>query len=855
MALRVVTVLSALLVSASATDTVLCADNCNGHGACNSGICECGDGWFGQSCAEKLDASADCDPPCAASGSCVNGACKCNAGFAGIDCSKTTVALAKATSSATASLRATTAAATTAASNKVAPAASANAAAARSAVNASAKAAAKKPEGESLAVKAAHDAVLAASQAVDGLLSMTGLKGSNVVIAQPKVETLSANSTQAPALVQKNAPAPAAAPNDCDPGCSGPTGMCENGVCKCKEGWTGSICDMPRCESDCNGRGLCVKGRCICQDGYYGDACYHQRCLNDCSGAGYCFQGKCQCISGFGGEDCSQVRTEHQTLVVKLKSAPAGEARPGIDRFRETGSLRSAVSATCPSDCNNRGDCTKTGKCRCHAGYSGVACESFCPNECSGSGRCIEGGCLCFAGFTGVDCSIPGCCSGHGSCDVPGTCDCHPGWGGAECAVKLECQDPDCSGKGACRNGVCECVEGFTGPTCAASTSTCIPECGSHGTCSLSSHTCECATGWTGDDCKTQIKECPNHCNTRGLCLNGKCLCGAGWSGLDCSRRYFAPGGEAQSMLSDKQPDVGFMIGADGMRADESLVKELGDEPRIGLDYKPVPPPPPPMTVQSMLPGLPPNAGLMPGIPKIGLAAASNQPQKTLSLMAQKEADAVNRLVMDPATEGKICGEGGLCSGHGACNTEKGLCECEGAFTGSVCEEQRCAGFLETGMDCHGHGVCQSGLCLCEQGWGSPDSRAGVVSLMSCSHKVCALGCGTNGRCDNGQCMCQKGWQGQTCEDPQCDDNCSGHGQCTAPSPAYPGRCVCQNGWTGTNCGTGIALTQMSESYSHQQGHKHHHSHKEVSTMAIPQENGKGHHHKHHEVSSVRLVG
>lgn len=64
---------------------------------------------------------------------------------------------------------------------------------------------------------------------------------------------------------------------------------------------------------------------------------------------------------------------------------------------------------------------------RCDAGYSGPACEAFCPNSCSGQGRCIEGGCLCFAGFAGTDCSVQQCCNGHGTCEVWLACWTHAG--------------------------------------------------------------------------------------------------------------------------------------------------------------------------------------------------------------------------------------------------------------------------------------------------------------------------------------------------------------------------------------------------------------------------------------------
>lgn len=290
---------------------------------------------------------------------------------------------------------------------------------------------------------------------------------------------------------------------------------------------------MQTCPDDCSGVGLCVRGKCVCTEGWFGIKCERKRCPADCSGAGYCFEGKCQCITGFCGEACESVHPQRQSVAVKLIKDEPMMARRGVSRFLNAASLRPLERPTCPDNCNSRGSCTITGTCVCKAGYSGGACETFCPNECSQQGQCIDGACLCFAGFLGADCSVKSCCSGHGTCDQPGTCVCQPGWGGEDCSVSLVCPDPTCSGHGTCERGRCVCKDGFLGLSCEQPT---CPNCGAHGSCHEETGECICEEGFFGRDCSTQLLTCVNDCSGHGLCLNGQCMCGNGWSGSDCSR-------------------------------------------------------------------------------------------------------------------------------------------------------------------------------------------------------------------------------------------------------------------------------------------------------------------------------
>mmetsp|Transcript_105805 Transcript_105805/g.329863 ORF Transcript_105805/g.329863 Transcript_105805/m.329863 type:complete len:352 (-) Transcript_105805:113-1168(-) len=157
-------------------------------------------------------------------------------------------------------------------------------------------------------------------------------------------------------------------------------------------------------------------------------------------------------------------------------------------------------------------------------------------------------------------------------------------------------------------------------------------------------------------------------------------------------------------------------------------------------------------------------------------------------------AAAAQRLT---AGGGEVCGEGGLCSGHGACDLETGLCRCERLFAGPVCKVEHCPGFEETGLDCNGHGVCESGACKCAPGWGL---LVGKTGANICQDRVCPLPCGDHGKCVAGACQCLPGWTGPSCRDPQCLYGCSGHGACVLPSLHSPGECICDYGWAGAGC-------------------------------------------------------
>lgn len=127
-------------------------------------------------------------------------------------------------------------------------------------------------------------------------------------------------------------------------------------------------------------------------------------------------------------------------------------------------------------ECGGRGACDrKAGECKCHAGYTGDACQrTSCPNDCSAHGTCmtlknfVEEGTNNVLSYTATDAS------------AQMGCKCDPGFRGADCSL-IECPsgpDPlngdggdmgrDCSSRGACdyATGVCRCFKGFAGERC-----------------------------------------------------------------------------------------------------------------------------------------------------------------------------------------------------------------------------------------------------------------------------------------------------------------------------------------------------------------------------------------------------
>ena len=82
-----------------------CSDDCNGHGTCNDGKCNCYIGYIGVSCNRNLNwtlffffqfqyctylywiTETTCSKMCSSHGICVLNKCICEVGYSGSDCS------------------------------------------------------------------------------------------------------------------------------------------------------------------------------------------------------------------------------------------------------------------------------------------------------------------------------------------------------------------------------------------------------------------------------------------------------------------------------------------------------------------------------------------------------------------------------------------------------------------------------------------------------------------------------------------------------------------------------------------------------------------------------------------------
>merc|ERR1719174_844860 len=143
-------------------------------------------------------------------------------------------------------------------------------------------------------------------------------------------------------------------------------------------------------------------------------------------------------------------------------------------------------------------------------------------------------------------------------------------------------------------------------------------------------------------------------------------MCGAGWAGEDCSKKFFKPGQRPPPPSSGTGGASGSVGGSIGGMPSITGLGQGGDN---GLG----------MQGASDDGSDTADAGGSAG----GLVASGDGSSSGMQTSAQ-------RMVLSKVSGGMVCGEGGVCSGHGSCNTELAKCDCIMGFFGEVCERQHC---------------------------------------------------------------------------------------------------------------------------------------------------------------------
>jgi len=193
----------------------------------------------------------------------------------------------------------------------------------------------------------------------------------------------------------------------------------------------------------------------------------------------------CSVVVNFGSIPTIPLSQTNSSVVVQIPYQAPGTVTisMGLPAKKVSGAtlpfvVRAACTGSGPVGCGN-GTCdTLKGICTCPPLTFGATCDSACPKDCTGHGKCFLVGivpaCKCNPGFLGVDCETTLCpsttCNGNGICDLAsGKCVCDPGWTGDECNRRPPC--PNC-GHGDCYflpsvvDALCDCDNGWYGEVC-----------------------------------------------------------------------------------------------------------------------------------------------------------------------------------------------------------------------------------------------------------------------------------------------------------------------------------------------------------------------------------------------------
>eukprot|EP01133_Synstelium_polycarpum_P016740 gene16740-19900_t len=101
------------------------------------------------------------------------------------------------------------------------------------------------------------------------------------------------------------------------------------------------------------------------------------------------------------------------------------------------------------------------------------------------------------------------------------------------------------------------------------------------------------------------------------------------------------------------------------------------------------------------------------------------EPLYTAAIVASGFTGSFNRVQFGPYVEIKCADP--TCSGHGVCNPDTGMCDCDADWESPLTNCSNAVFVPKTCADptCSGHGTCSpiSGLCVCATGWGTPQTN------------------------------------------------------------------------------------------------------------------------------------
>ncbi|TNN14541.1 Teneurin-2 [Schistosoma japonicum] len=231
---------------------------CSGNGRCIIGDCQCYEGYAGNLCQTRTCIS----PNCSGHGVCIDGNCRCFNGWSGIGCELPIP-------------------------NHI--------------INSELIHLSNGPSTSSNVGSGNNNNKISNRLTVKSMSSPSS----------SSVRTMGLSSTPVRLLLDS------ASEPECTLDC-GLHGVCEyrNGydqpLCKCFSGWTGSGCNIKRCDTRCFINGHCTNGTCICKFGWNGKYCTLEGCPDQCSGHGQCVLNSmsnsyyCQCSSGWSGSACQR---------------------------------------------------------------------------------------------------------------------------------------------------------------------------------------------------------------------------------------------------------------------------------------------------------------------------------------------------------------------------------------------------------------------------------------------------------------------------------------------------------------------------------------------------------------------